>query len=180
MNIAGVVLAGGQSKRMGQDKSLLKIQGKTLLEHTSNILSISGIQNIYISAGITANNGILDIYPNKGPIGGILSCLLSLKEYSYVLFIPVDMPLLTKKIIQELINTNQQSLIHFENYNLPLMIKNNENIRKILENQIKSEQLSIHKLMQKLDTHILKTKHKQESFMNTNSPQQWNKLFTSL
>ena len=33
-NILGVVLAGGKSKRFGEDKSEVKLGGKTLLEHT--------------------------------------------------------------------------------------------------------------------------------------------------
>ena len=33
-NILGVILAGGKSKRFGQDKTLAKLGNKTLLEHT--------------------------------------------------------------------------------------------------------------------------------------------------
>ena len=33
-NILGVILAGGQSKRMGQDKFFLQLNGKTLIEHS--------------------------------------------------------------------------------------------------------------------------------------------------
>ena len=33
-NILGAILAGGQSKRMGQDKFFLQLNGKTLIEHS--------------------------------------------------------------------------------------------------------------------------------------------------
>ena len=33
-NILGVILAGGKSKRFGQDKSEVKLGDKTLIEHT--------------------------------------------------------------------------------------------------------------------------------------------------
>ena len=33
-NILGAIHAGGQSKRMGQDKFFLQLNGKTLIEHT--------------------------------------------------------------------------------------------------------------------------------------------------
>ena len=35
-NILAVILAGGQSKRMGEDKVMLKINDITLIEHTIN------------------------------------------------------------------------------------------------------------------------------------------------
>ena len=33
-NILGAILAGGQSKRMGQDKFFLQLNGKRLIEHS--------------------------------------------------------------------------------------------------------------------------------------------------
>ena len=33
-NIVGAILAGGKSKRMGKDKSFLKLDNKLLIEHT--------------------------------------------------------------------------------------------------------------------------------------------------
>jgi len=33
-NILGAILAGGQSKRMGEDKLFLEINNKKLIEHT--------------------------------------------------------------------------------------------------------------------------------------------------
>ena len=33
-NILGAILAGGQSKRMDQDKFFLQLNGKTLIEHS--------------------------------------------------------------------------------------------------------------------------------------------------
>ena len=35
-NILGAILAGGQSKRMGQDKFFLQLNGKILIEHSIN------------------------------------------------------------------------------------------------------------------------------------------------
>jgi molybdopterin-guanine dinucleotide biosynthesis protein A len=35
-NILGAILAGGQSKRMGQDKFFLQLNGKTLIEYSIN------------------------------------------------------------------------------------------------------------------------------------------------
>ena len=169
MNIAGIVLAGGKSTRMGSDKALLEFQGKTLLDIAIKLLTDSGIKNTVISGQL----GIQDKHPNKGPIGGILSCLISLKSYSHVVVIPVDMPLLTCEVIKELMNNNKEDLSYFENYNLPLIIKNNETVRKILEKQISNNRLSLYGFFEKTNTKILKSKYNRDCFLNANSPQQW-------
>jgi molybdenum cofactor guanylyltransferase len=49
LNIAGAILAGGQSSRMGGDKATLSFQGTTLLKQMESLLQRSGIKDIYIS-----------------------------------------------------------------------------------------------------------------------------------
>ena len=50
--IAGVVLTGGRSSRMGQNKALLDYQGKPLIEHMMEILKTTGIKEIFISGDV--------------------------------------------------------------------------------------------------------------------------------
>jgi molybdopterin-guanine dinucleotide biosynthesis protein A len=38
MQITGIILAGGKSKRMGTDKASLKLDGKTLLERCVELI----------------------------------------------------------------------------------------------------------------------------------------------
>ena len=47
-NILGVVLAGGKSKRFGEDKSTIKLNDKTLIEHTLDKIK-SKLNKIIIS-----------------------------------------------------------------------------------------------------------------------------------
>ncbi|MBW7995717.1 MAG: NTP transferase domain-containing protein [Candidatus Glassbacteria bacterium] len=77
---AGIILAGGKSRRMGKDKSQLPVRGKPLIEHVYNQLKPLFGQ-ILISSGLPGQhciNGALtvpDKFPGAGPVMGIMSCL---------------------------------------------------------------------------------------------------------
>jgi len=170
--IAGVILAGGKSSRMGCDKSQLEYKGMTLKEHCRNLFHQVDIEDVFISG----KDGIKDIYHDKGPISGIYSCLESLSDFNRVLFIPVDMPLLNKDIVFELINSRITDFSCFENYNLPIIFNNSITVRRAVHDQIKTNTLAIHKLMVKLKGNFLVTNHNKEYFINTNTPQQWQNI----
>lgn len=169
MNIAGVVLAGGESKRMGVDKSQLTIGNITLLDHAQQILFDSQINDVFVSG----HHGIPDQYNNIGPIGGILSCLNVLKSFDFVLFIPVDMPFITTKMVNTLKCAIDNSAVHFKNYNMPLMIMNSPSIRDQINHNIKKNKLSLYQLYEVLDIYELKNNFQKELFMNTNTPTHW-------
>lgn len=96
---AAVILAGGRSSRMGQDKALLEAGGSTLLDRAcktaealQDILCQSTLE-IFVSGRYSGKNCIEDIYLRRGPLGGIHAAVKHLLNRSdLVLFIPVDMP----------------------------------------------------------------------------------------
>ena len=50
MPCIGVVLAGGKSSRMGEDKALLKLaNGNTLLQQSIHLLQTAGIEEVVVS-----------------------------------------------------------------------------------------------------------------------------------
>jgi molybdopterin-guanine dinucleotide biosynthesis protein A len=112
-SIKGLILMGGQSTRMGSDKAFVQWQGQTLLEKA--IDHLSGItQDIHLSVNTEQYNllhneyaCIQDRYPDKGPLGGILSALEILQEDLIVL--AVDMPNLTARAVKDLISAAKDS-----------------------------------------------------------------------
>jgi molybdopterin-guanine dinucleotide biosynthesis protein A len=162
-------LAGGQSTRMGSDKSQLIFGNRTLLKHCQKILEKTNLDQVFISGA----QGIKDIYKNLGPIGGIYSCLFELTEYDHIVFMPVDMPFLTDKIINELIDNYDYSNVIFENKNLPLLIKNNSTNRHVIKTQITNNNLSLYKLFGILEVKVLNNTFHEKLFANINSPTQW-------
>jgi len=92
---AGCVLSGGKSSRMGTDKALLELGGKTLIEIA--LESFSDFPEIFISSKDAGSYSlekfpvIPDEQPGIGPLGGLISAL-NATDYDLVCFRPVDAP----------------------------------------------------------------------------------------
>ncbi len=92
---SAVILAGGKSSRMGSCKAELPWGGKTLVEHQANKIMALGIGDIMVSGYSRPVDGtryVPDIYPEKGPLGGIHACLCAAKKAACFV-ISVDAPL---------------------------------------------------------------------------------------
>lgn len=96
MQASAAVLAGGQSRRMGRDKSLLPIAGLTMLEHILNQVrplvdeTLVGADNPE-KYGFTGVRVIPDEEPGQGPLMGILSCVQAARR-ERVLVTACDIP----------------------------------------------------------------------------------------
>jgi len=81
-SLYGLVLAGGLSKRMRQDKSLMEYHGSSQVKHCSDLLS-RFCKRIFVSNREDQKNldehiqysQIHDSIKNIGPLGGILSAM---------------------------------------------------------------------------------------------------------
>ena len=99
-----IVLAGGQSERMGQDKALITVHGMTLLEHVivalmpvvNKILVVADIPDKY---PLSCGRVVADTFPGCGPVGGILTGLTALGA-GYHLVVGCDMPALQLGVLQ--------------------------------------------------------------------------------
>ena len=125
-NILAVVLAGGQSKRFGEDKNRVKLGNITLLERVlekvtnkfKKILIISN-QNLNIKTP-TSITIIPDcIQGNLGPLVGVLTAMKWIKknnkQYQWIATFPCDTPFFDTSIIEKYksnINSNE-SLLYF-------------------------------------------------------------------
>ena len=125
-NILAVVLAGGQSKRFGEDKNQAKLGNLTLLEHVlakvtkkfEKILIISN-QNLNLKT-LNSITIIPDcIQGNLGPLVGVLTAMKWIKknnkQYQWIATFPSDTPFFDTSIIEKYknrINLNE-SLLYF-------------------------------------------------------------------
>ncbi len=115
--IAGIVLAGGKSSRMGRNKALLPYKGQPLIDHMMALLRGAGLQDIFISGHLLDYPGIADESPAAGPVEGIRSVIKHKPGYQGYLFVPVDMPLLTPSVLRLLLAQEQGG--YFINAPLP-------------------------------------------------------------
>ncbi|MDR1130940.1 MAG: molybdenum cofactor guanylyltransferase, partial [Oscillospiraceae bacterium] len=107
-----VILAGGASRRMGKDKALLRLEGRTFLERIAE--SLSGLGEVLLSVGpsrryecarlrtVEDRTGICG--PGGcGPMGGLYSAL-SVCKSERLLAVSCDMPLLTRDFVEYLLS----------------------------------------------------------------------------
>jgi molybdenum cofactor guanylyltransferase len=113
--IKGLVLAGGRSTRMGNDKGTLNYHGKPQREYVADMLENMGIE-AYISCRqeqVEAMNGyktITDSFIDMGPAGAIMSAFLYDPNTAWVA-LACDLPLLTEGVVQNLIAERNVSAI---------------------------------------------------------------------
>lgn len=103
-DITGIVLAGGKSSRMGTDKALLNVRGKTFIQHVAETL-----QKVCSAVSISANAGepykflglpiMKDIFQDCGPLAGIHSALIHAKTDA-VFVLSCDMPFIDEATIR--------------------------------------------------------------------------------
>ncbi|MGI4790565.1 MAG: molybdenum cofactor guanylyltransferase [Janthinobacterium lividum] len=106
MPITAIILAGGQSRRMGTDKAALEIKGATLLERTARV-ALGADLPVLVAGRVRPLGWLLetvfveDAHPGLGPLGG-LSAALGQTQTS-VLALACDLPLLTADALRWLL-----------------------------------------------------------------------------
>jgi molybdopterin-guanine dinucleotide biosynthesis protein A len=106
-----VLLAGGKSTRMGQDKAYLEVEWEgasvPLWERQLAVLQSITPEKLFISGsrkqGCPSSVTVLeDDWPDVGPLGGIATCL-SRTQSAVVLVLAVDLPRIQPRFLQELL-----------------------------------------------------------------------------
>jgi len=139
LNIAGVVLAGGRSSRMGRDKAFLDFGGKPLIDHMMELLRDVALKDVYVSGNIEGYPSIPDTQSFNGPACAIADVMAHLTGYDGVLFVPVDMPILSVGVLEALMQNKAGG--YFEEWPLPAFItqpcvvENAYSVQKLLDEQ---------------------------------------------
>lgn len=104
----GIILAGGKSSRMGEDKGLMLLNGKPMIQYVIDAVSKLTDKIIIVSNSSKYEQFgckvIPDVVKDKGPLGGIISGLeQTTSERNWIL--SCDTPYISVEILRELMET---------------------------------------------------------------------------
>ncbi len=108
MEATSIVLAGGKNLRLGRYKALETVCGKTLIERvverlrplTDRILVVTSQEQPPLT--VTGVEVLVDVYPGRGPLGGIYTGLLASRSL-YSVVAACDMPFLNTELLRYMI-----------------------------------------------------------------------------
>ena len=145
-----IVLSGGMSRRMGQDKGSMIIQEKPMILHilerlnykindativlnnAERIAIYQSLLNQYCDGELSDNfdyslEFVEDEVKSKGPISGIMTGLKNIKT-DYALVLPCDSPFISKEFIETMFNLLEDNLNNHGEVDaiIPFHIKSNK------------------------------------------------------
>mgnify|MGYP001104651747 CR=1 FL=1 len=107
--VTSIILAGGESSRFGKNKALVMVDGKSLVQRVvERVMPISYeiiVAGSLWQPGFTSAPAIgykLDLYPDKGPLGGIYTGLSVSKSF-YNVVVACDMPFLNIELLRYMV-----------------------------------------------------------------------------
>ncbi|GJL94504.1 MAG: molybdenum cofactor guanylyltransferase [Hyphococcus sp.] len=119
----GVILAGGQSRRMGADKATLKLNGIRLVDHVYGRLR-NQVDLVVISGGSDYDLGIENIADEPGGISGPAAGVLATSNWlgrvhpdvTGFFTAPVDGPFIPNDLVERLSSSGSSSVAEVDNY----------------------------------------------------------------
>jgi molybdopterin-guanine dinucleotide biosynthesis protein A len=109
MKISAVLLAGGESRRMGTDKAALLFRGKPLWQIQLELLRKLEPTEIFISARTdpvwrpASVKFVADDPPSRGPLSGVAASLAKMRT-KHLLALAIDMPFINQEYLKFLCN----------------------------------------------------------------------------
>ncbi len=119
MRFAGVVLAGGKSRRMGRTKATVEVGGQAIADRVLDALRGAGAEPLMIVGGDPEELAGLsapvvdDLTPGEGPVGGVLSALEHLQTRGGVdgaLILACDLVDVSSDVLTSLVRASSSDL----------------------------------------------------------------------
>jgi len=188
--IKGLVLAGGESKRMKRDKGELVYHGKNQRAHTMELLA-SHCEQTYLSCNAQQEESLKGAFPlikdaflDLGPMGGILSAFRSDPNSAW-LTVACDLPYLSHKTIKHLIshrNASKVATTFFDSkgeFPEPLVTLWEPRAYSVLLDYLSQGYSCPRKVLINSEVEMLRAPDKRE-FYNVNFPEQYEEVLKEI
>ena len=184
--MTGIILAGGESRRMGRDKAFLDLAGKTLIEHVLGIFRELFERTIIVTRRPERFRSLpAEVVPDAldapGPLTGIYSGLLcSADDLNFVA--ACDMPFLQAGLIRFMqeVSEGRDAVVPLVNgMPEPLHAVYRRGILPVVEASLKSGERRIYPLFDRIAVRYLTAAEikqhdpEQRSFRNLNTPAEY-------
>lgn len=177
------VLAGGQSRRMGEDKSFVTLGGRALVEHTLERVAQLGLP-VHIITNQPARYAqyglpmFSDVIPARGSLGGLYTAL-SHSPTPWTLCVACDMPFLNVALLEDLLA--RRAICDAV---VPVVAARPQSLHAVyhqrcmgaMHDALLREDLKIQQLFRRISVHFVAETHLRgldpelHSFMNVNTP----------
>lgn len=193
MEATGIILAGGRSSRMGTNKALLEINGKTVIENIVNELqpivnNIIIVNNSFEDYQFLKLPMVKDSWTGMGPLAGIQAGLAA-SETEKNLIVACDMPFVSSQLggilLREL--TEFQAVVPEISGQLhPLFAAYRKEVQGEAEKALEQNQLRIRSIFRNIHVRIMDNNElmnlgfhmKESDFFNMNHPEEYEQAKT--
>ncbi len=195
-SIAGFILAGGKSRRMGKDKWRLLLDGRSFIDRIAD--EIKGVASSVAVVGdfdgsSTINDAIAtsvmtvpDIFPEWGALGGVHAALTNC-DAEWALVVACDFPFVTKELFLRLASerNNFEAVAPVQQDQIPqplCTLYRVEPCRQVAERMIKSGERKPIALLQSVHTRWVSFSEVEDIagaarfFDNINTPQDYERI----
>lgn len=179
-DLTGIIMAGGRSSRMGQEKGLIEFKGRPLIQYPIDLL-LSYTDKIIISTGNPAYlkfglEMIPDEIAGQGPSAGLAAALKN-SSTAWNIVIACDLPFLESELIHMLLSNSgscRAVIPVYRGVREPLAGLYHKELVKNFETAVYSGVLALHKILDSCEVHYVDTEHLlvkyPKMFTNFNTP----------
>ena len=183
-NLTVAIMAGGQSSRMGMDKSFVLFEGQPMIEVVVDAVAGLGDETLLITnkpdeyAHLNLPM-VSDVYPNHGSLGGIFTAVHA-ASHPHTLVVACDMPWLNRQLLEYMVGLRETADVivpRWEKYPEPLHAIYSKACLNPIEAKLKEKRLKITGFFGEVDVQFVDREEIERfdrngrSFANINSPE---------
>ena len=161
MNVSAIILTGGKNLRMGRNKSLEMVAGKTLLERvyervrplSDDVIIVTSLE--FSQIPIQGDYSVVtDTFPQKGPLGGIYTGLMA-SQNDYSIVAGCDMPFINTALLKRMVEMveGHDAVVPLldDGMKEPLHAVYSTKCASLVEQRLKNDRLGVHRFIDSID-----------------------------